>query len=147
MKLFCEICGYQFPKNLPQPIRCLHNNAETTVISDSRPDNTEISRIIHRVEENIAHWIKLHSYPVVNKLSWVTSNAQLFYSDWEQNIPNIGCGCRQDWFELKKTIDFTTQFDSPESFFRWSVDAHNAVNKKLNKPIVSYEEACQIHGF
>ena len=107
----------------------------------------DISEVVYKAEEGRKHWLKLHNYAKSNKSSWSSQSAKEFYKQWEKDIPNIGCGCRKNWFELKKTINFSTQFDSAESFFQWSVEAHNAVNKKLNKSIVSYEEACQIHGF
>ena len=31
--------------------------------------------------------------------------------------------------------------DDPEVLFKWSIDVHNVVNERLEKPLVSYDEA------
>jgi hypothetical protein len=42
----------------------------------------------------------------------------------------------------KKTyMDYVTKLDGTTDFFAWSVDLHNEVNSKLNKPLMTYNEA------
>ncbi len=54
-------------------------------------------------------------------------------------------GCRKHWFTHKKELP--PNFDTAQDFFKWTVDIHNIVNKRLNKPIISHKEAREIHGF
>ena len=52
-----------------------------------------------------------------------------WFADWVGRVPNVGCGC-QDWLReylRKNPPDF-------DGFFEWSIDLHNAVNRKLGKP-------------
>ena len=32
----------------------------------------------------------------------------------------------------------------PDALFKWSVDVHNTVNRQLEKPVFTYEEASQL---
>jgi hypothetical protein len=58
----------------------------------------------------------------------------------------VPCGtCRDEWRQLIQELppDLTDR----ESYFRWTVRAHNAVNAKLGKPILSFEEATRLWGW
>jgi hypothetical protein len=53
----------------------------------------------------------------------------------------LPCGvCGRHFAEVLKESPLP-ETDDVEVLFRWSVDVHNMVNKKLEKPVVSYEEA------
>lgn len=85
-------------------------------------------------ELNREHWTKLHSY------RFTTADlAREFYRQWQDTIPNIDCGCMAHWKELVR--DFPPDFSSAEAFFTWGVEAHNKVNKRLKKTILTIEEA------
>lgn len=142
----CE-CGRSYKPKVPGHIRCLCGK---TIYDDNfkiHQDRENDKTILKAIELSRKHWAILHSYAVDNKHSWDKITAQEFYNNWEGDIPSIGCGCKNNWKELKKTLNLDNIFDTPENFFKWSVNAHNAVNKKLSKRIVSYEEARQLHGF
>ena len=40
---------------------------------------------------------------------------------------------------------YTLNLEKPLVLFHWSWQVHNKINKKLNKPTITYEEALQKH--
>ena len=95
------------------------------------------------------------SFPTVNqgREAWrqlhtkTDPTTEWFETEWKPLIPQ-GCGCAGSANQL---LDQNPpRFDSPEEFFVWTVEYHNAVNQKLinqgdtTKKIVSLEEAKQI---
>jgi hypothetical protein len=95
--------------------------------------------IAARLEAGRAAWAALHTER--------NPTREWFENQWKPLIPQ-GCGC------LGSAINLLDQnpprFDSPEDFFAWSVEYHNAVSQKLidqgdtTKKIVSMEEALAI---
>jgi hypothetical protein len=47
--------------------------------------------------------------------------------------------CAQHWTTIAQTVDTTSR----AAALKWSVDAHNTVNARLGKPVLSYPEAMQ----
>ncbi len=81
-----------------------------------------------------AAWDRLHRY---------TGHDPQWVELWEYFIPQAGgCGCKENY----KTIlaDYPFDYSSPDAFFVSTVNLHNAVNRKLNKPELSLEEARRI---
>jgi hypothetical protein len=76
------------------------------------------------------HWSGLHSKQDPNP-EW--------FAGWLARIPRFGCTCRKDFQAIIEANP--PRYDD---FFAWSVEAHNAVNQKLNKPIMSLEDAAKI---
>lgn len=77
------------------------------------------------------HWKKLHT--------------EIFNQDtfkiWVETIP--GCAsCKHDFKKILET--HSPRFDDWQ---RWSWEVHNIVNAKINKPEISWEEACKIWGW
>ena len=74
------------------------------------------------------HWAKLHT----------TRFTPEEFELWVQSIP--GCAtCQRDFRKLLET--HTPRFDD---WHRWSWQIHNAVNEKIGKPIVSWQDACKL---
>lgn len=76
------------------------------------------------------------------------SNARYWMSAWRQRIPQFGgCNCREDWARLE--ANFPPDYSSRDAFYRWSVVAHDAINRKLSKPIWNPEwlAAANLGGF
>jgi Erv1 / Alr family len=48
-------------------------------------------------------------------------------------------GCRKHWREV--TAKLPPDFSSPAAYFRWTVRAHNAINRRLGKPIMKLQTA------
>jgi hypothetical protein len=81
----------------------------------------------------ISPWIALHNGSIVDAAG---------LSEWETTIPQYECGCRA--FYAKYKADNSPDFSTPEAFFAWGVNLHNAVNRKLGKPELTIEEALSI---
>lgn len=78
-------------------------------------------------------WDRLHD-------GSVSSSRDL--TEWELTIPQYECGCRAFYAQYK--ADNPPDFTTPEAFFRWGVNLHNAVNRKLGKPELTIDEALSI---
>lgn len=50
-------------------------------------------------------------------------------------LPCTACG--RHWSQLAPSVQTTSR----RAAIKWAVDAHNAVNRRLNKPVLSYQEA------
>jgi hypothetical protein len=60
------------------------------------------------------------------------------FAEWVDAIP--GCAtCKRDFLELIKIN--TPRFDDWQ---RWTWEVHNAVNAKLGKPEIDWNEACNL---
>lgn len=70
-------------------------------------------------------WSELHSTVTIETLP-----------QWEEKIPNYSCKCKAFYNAWK--IDNPPR---PDDFFAWTVELHNAVNRKLEKPEMTLEEA------
>jgi hypothetical protein len=78
-------------------------------------------------------WSNLHSY---------TGCDPDWYASWKKTIPSFGCSCRRDFDVIEKELP--PDFSSDDAFFVRGVEWHNAVNRKLNKPEITIEEARSI---
>ena len=61
-----------------------------------------------------------------------------WFEAWKEYIPKK-CGCQQGADDLLTL--HPPRYDSPEDWFAWTIEYHNAVNTKLNKPTVSLDRA------
>ena len=101
---------------------------------DARPPQAvrkTIRQPIYTIRAN--PWIGLHNGSIRNADD---------LAEWEKTIPQYECGCRA--FYAKHKADNPPDFTSPEAFFAWGVNLHNAVNRKLGKPELTIEEALSI---
>lgn len=56
----------------------------------------------------------------------------------------LPCGaCGQHFAEVLKESP-PPESDDPEVLFKWSVDVHNIVNRRIEKPVYGYDEAIKI---
>ena len=79
-------------------------------------------------------WKELH-----NRALKTESNDRVYLRQFARRIPRYttGCKCREFWNQwIKKNPPVYG-----EKYFEWTVKAHNAVNRKLNKPVYTVEEA------
>ena len=91
---------------------------------------TRITRIERRVVRMVNPWIALHDGTVFDAKT---------LADWELSIPRYGCQCKAFYHAWK--AENAPDFSSPEAFFAWGVELHNAVNAKLGKPQITLDEA------
>jgi hypothetical protein len=84
-----------------------------------------------------ALWNFIHTISITNSIEQSNNIRNML-----QHIYNIiPCPSCTDLYKLHLTFLYTIDLSQPLSLFKWSVDLHNAVNKKLNKPIWSFEDA------
>jgi hypothetical protein len=84
---------------------------------------------IYVEDQGRAAWRKLHS-ELLGTPEW--------FAKWQNWIPT-GCGCRQGANDLLTLCP--PRYDSPEDWFDWTVEYHNLVNAKLNKPAMPLGQA------
>lgn len=83
---------------------------------------------IERIKRQREHWLKLHT----------TLMDSSMFAEWVDAIP--GCStCRRDFRKLLESN--LPRFDDWQ---RWTWEAHNAVNAKLGKPEIEWNEACNL---
>jgi hypothetical protein len=78
-------------------------------------------------------WLLLHNYRGCDP-QWVGL--------WEHFIPSGGCSCKEGYKAILKDHPF--DYSSPDAFFASGVALHNAVNRKLEKPEITLDDARQI---
>lgn len=92
-------------------------------------------------------WRQLHERAV----NYIESNGndQPFIDIWGRSIPRYlsGCACHEFYVNWIRQDVNKPDYKNRESYFNWTVKLHNAVNAKLNKPIVDYENAKKIWNF
>jgi len=104
--------------------------------SESHADRREAKRIANEARVEKRHeasrqlWAELHSKQ---------DPTPEWFAGWLARIPRFGCACRKDFEAIIEANP--PRYDD---LFAWSVEAHNAVNAKLNKPIMSLEDAVKV---
>ena len=81
-------------------------------------------------------WKELHTRALQNKGEDDTP----YLTEFSKKIPKYtrGCSCQEFWRIYIRT--HPPKFGPNEEYFAWTVECHNAVNKKLNKPTYTIEE-------
>ena len=83
------------------------------------------------------HFVALGAPDVFDEKQKVVYKA--FYSHIPSIIPCASCG--EHFIETMNAIPIEPALTGSKALFEWTVDVHNAVNKRLGKPIVSVSEA------
>lgn len=65
---------------------------------------------------------------------------------WSTKIPRFtkGCSCNEHWTRWYRANP--PDFTSKDTYFAWTVKAHNAVNERTYKPTISVEEAKKLYS-
>ena len=87
-------------------------------------------------------WIMIHSiaYGYPDKPSDIEQQHAVKFIESLQHL--LPCRkCRFHLAENLKTYNIPEHVRDTRSFFRFTVDLHNIVNKQLDKPIIDYDEA------
>lgn len=86
-------------------------------------------------------WKELHLRALQN----TGENDTKYLVEFSKRIPrfNPGCKCREFWVTYVKR--YPPKFGPNGEYFTWTVECHNAVNKKLGKPLYSLEEAKELY--
>lgn len=107
----------------------LYSAGSVETVRVNKPTETRTVRFISTEEQGRKAWSALHKE---------TLGTDLFVKRFSQMIPG-GCSCKKDASTI--LAQMPPVYDSPESWFEWTIEFHNAVNTKLNKPTVSMERA------
>lgn len=86
-------------------------------------------------------WKEFHLKALKNK----GEDEKVYLISFASKIPRYtkGCKCREFWVNyIRKNPPV---YGPNGEFFTYSVNAHNAVNQKLNKPTFTVEEARKIY--
>lgn len=67
-----------------------------------------------------------------------TLGTSQWLSQWKQKIPK-GCNCYKDFESMLSALP--PRYESESDWFAWTVEIHNAVNRRLNKSEISIEQA------
>jgi len=90
-------------------------------------------------------WNYIHSITIVNYLS---EQDNLRFSkniyDYLFTLKFLCNKCQQEYEDELLKIDINS-LSKPMYLFEWSWNLHNKINNILNKPIITYEEALEIH--
>ena len=129
--IVCD-CGIKYTEPQVWPIKCfcglninIDESKELRKNIDIRPPT--VVKFNDNQSWGNAAWEILHTKIHTNKE----------FKRWLSFLP---CGsCRNDFDKLLK--DNPPDFSSQTNFFEWTVLIHNKVNEKLNKPIVTLEQA------
>lgn len=95
-------------------------------------------------------WERLHCRPLAtgpreapDTEPWVEGkNDEEWMKLWSRNIQRYaphGCKCNEHWSRWYPQNQ--PDYSSRDAYFAWTVKAHNAVNERLHKPIMSVEDA------
>lgn len=81
-------------------------------------------------------WTELHT----RARSYTGTNDVEYLKSFRARIPRYNhCKCQEFWDNWYRTNPPT--YGPNDEYFAWTVKAHNAVNKKLNKPEISLDDA------
>lgn len=89
-------------------------------------ENVDISGQLAAIGRNL--WRELHT-----EVTFETLPA------WEEKIPNYSCKCKEFYTAWKASNP-----PRKDDFFAWTVELHNAVNEKLENPIITLQQAREI---
>lgn len=131
--MICEKCGKSYPDSLPKPIRCYCDKSYIASTININKVNFE-GKIIPVFNQYHKLWEELHT------LQWKSyEETKEWFKHWCIRLP---CGeCKAHWLKLIAEFSPDEAFKNSDDYFKWTVDAHNKVNERLGKPIISLEEA------
>lgn len=87
--------------------------------------------------EGPALWAELHRWALYGDID----RPILWLGKFTDRLGALGCNCANEWKAWM--LANPPNVESREALFRWTVDAHNAVNARLNKPQMTLEEAME----
>lgn len=110
------------------------NSGTITLTPEQQPSYTQ-EQLKELVQRNFDAqgrfaWTKKHQYKGCDP-QW--------HELWELLIPRNGCSCSEDYAKLK--AEDPPDFSSPENYWLWGFRLHNKINKKLDRPELSLEDA------
>jgi hypothetical protein len=116
----------------PRTIETIKAEAEAMRPKMLSPDEVAAKADRQKAKQGQFAWTKLHSY---------TGCDPQWLDIWQYLIPQR-CDCKDGYQRI--LAEMPPDYTSPEAFFAWGVNLHNAVNAKLGKQQITIEEALSI---
>jgi len=96
-----------------------------------------------------AFWFTLHAgaaaYPE-NPTPWTKNGMKSLLVNFPLLIP-CGSPCREHFYAYVKNADLNDVVSTREKLFKFLVDAHNYVNVRYSKPIMTLNDAKSLYGY
>lgn len=92
-------------------------------------------------------WRRFHAFAAqYDPLVVPQKDVRMWYRDFANSVPCLSCQTKYRAI-LESTYQLTDEIlSSRETLFEWTVTVHNAVNMFLHKPLMTLEEAKQVHS-
>jgi hypothetical protein len=90
-------------------------------------------------------WTELHSYTAT--YSGDRPAALAWLAAFGRRVPSAGCDCRRSWGAVLKELPVEPYLTDAASLSRWGWMVHEAINRKLGRPAVSFAEAVRRWGW
>ena len=116
----------------PKTVETAKAEAEAMRSKMMTPDELAEKAERNKAKQGRFAWSKLHAY---------TGCDPQWLDIWQYLIP-ARCDCKDGYQQILG--EMPPDFTSPEAFFAWGVNLHNAVNRKLGRPELTIEEALSI---
>ena len=113
----------------------VHFESPETRSSEPKPIVQQQNRAFAWFAQN--PWFHLHRY---------RGNDPEWLEKWERTIPRY-CKCEEGYRQIKERTP--PRFETPDDFFKWTIDVHNEVNAKLDNerkryPQITVDEALRL---
>lgn len=131
--------GFQLTEGWQEEVEhtvCLLLDVDNTEDWVFDPDHPPLTRM---VKEGHRLWGELHGYALAYPEQPSEEDkvaAEGWFRGWESRIPNLNCKCAKNWRSLQLGLP---DLSNRESFYRWTVAAHDRVREKLGQPILEGE--------
>lgn len=113
--------------------------------------NVDRTRVGHNRDPELfgpSFWFTLHNgaatYPNA-PTSWIRQSTKQLLISLPILIPCINC--REHFFNFVRASNLDAAVSSRENLFAYFVNAHNYVNSRYGKPVISLADAKKMYGF
>lgn len=138
----CSTCGWNIYLPEGSGVKCVCGT-----YYGEKSKHSELTRPTTAIRNSATAWRELHLYAIKQFETWDSNTAEVWFKKWCETIPAAGCDCRKNWKSF--ISEKPPSFDTPQLFFRWTVEAHNHVSTNhVNppKPTMELKEAEQLYG-
>lgn len=144
MRVFCPECLELMPDGSRLPYVCKCTQAVFTtkqewLVPKKKQRASELRAGKDVRAKNAKHKINEKHRRLWRAIHLHTDRDRDWYGKWRDQLLKTKCKCASHFLELEKTHPIS--FESEQSFFESTIDMHNAVNQRLEKPICSMERA------
>lgn len=125
--LSCK-CGKQFKPWMLRPIKCSCGAVFNDGVEPVPVEPKSVEQLT--TKQRRTAWLDLHEYAPKHAKYWIPEEARKFIKLWTARIYSSCNTCGSAW----KKLDWQFNYESPETFFEDTVQAHNYVSTHHVKP-------------